>query len=141
MKHYWVIILKHGITYQILRFDFRVWFGQMFTDNLSQVLHALVLRVLEIVLVNCNYFFQISKKFFTFSSSTILNLNPRTVIPFSWVRASWTVSSWMFRWTKCNSSGYLGRGIIIKMERITLKRTIAIAKKWLIKNNGTSINI
>ena len=56
--------MKHGITYQILRFDFRVWFGQMFTDNLSQVLHALVLRVLEIVLVNCNYFFQISKKVF-----------------------------------------------------------------------------
>ena len=45
--------MKHGITYQILRFDFRVRFGQMFTDNLSQVLHALVLRVLEIVLVNC----------------------------------------------------------------------------------------
>ena len=44
---------------------------------------------------------------FTFSSSTILNLNPRTVIPFSWVRASWTVSSWIFRWTRCNSSGYL----------------------------------
>ena len=45
--------MKHGNTHQILRFDFRVRFGQMFTDNLSQVLHALVLRVLEIVLVNC----------------------------------------------------------------------------------------
>ena len=36
----------------------------MFTDNLSQVLHALVLRVLEKVLVNCKKLFQISKKVF-----------------------------------------------------------------------------
>ena len=49
----------------------------------------------------------IKRLYCTSSSSTILNLNPRTVIPFSWVSASCTVSSWMFRWTKCNSSGYL----------------------------------
>ena len=52
----------------------------------------------------------------TSSSSTILNLNPRTVIPFSWVSASCTVSSWMFRWTKCNSSGYLATVILYAMQ-------------------------
>ena len=64
------------------------------------------------------------KIIFTFSSSTILNLNPRTVIPFSCVRASWTVSSWMFRWTKCNSSGYLDYW---KLDKLLTKRII---KSW-----------
>ena len=56
----------------------------------------------------------IKRLYCTSSSSTILNLNPRTVIPFSWVSASCTVSSWMFRWTKCNSSGYLATVIFVR---------------------------